>query len=232
MEPSISVANIIQHRKREQNGKEIEVRAEGELNRPISQSPHWGILGEHREVPIKIKPLFCIQEPMPSVRRRCAKSPRDGGGTELAVDRATTDSLSRIALRWLNSSWSDVTAEMTSFYKQNFKHLIPMNCEASAKYSVADKERSTKEKLDPVEPQHHEWRAQKFEELPEWRQGSYHWHKHVPSRKCYSCCVTFLPCGRVNKARIRNRWGHCPQSCPLKVNRSPWVANPLSQPGV
>ena len=169
---------------------------------------------------------------MPSVRRRCAKSPRDGRGTELAVNRATTDSLSRIALRWLNSSWSDVTAEMTSFYKQNFKYLVPMNCEASPKYSMADKERSTREKLDPVEPQHHEWRAQKFEELPEWRQGSYHWHEHVPSRKCYSCCVTFLPCGRVNKARIRNRWVHCPQSCPLKVNRSPWVANPLSQPGV
>ena len=48
---------------------------------------------------------------------------------------------------------------------------------------MADKKRSTKEKLDRVEPQHHEWRAQKFEELPEWRQGSlYNWHEHVPSR--------------------------------------------------
>ena len=196
---------------------------------------------DHLPDPVNIKPIFCIQEPMPSVRRRCANSPSDGKGTELAVDRATTDSISRIALRWLNSSWSDVTAEMTSFYKQNFKHLIPMNCEASAKYSVADKERSTREKLDPVEPQHHEWRAQKFEELPEWRQGSHHWHEHVPSRKCYPCCLVVMllrfPAARkqdrANKApMIRNRWGHCPQSCPLKVNRSPWVANPLCQPGV
>ena len=152
---------------------------------------------DHLPDPVNIKPIFCIQEPMPSVRRRCAKSPSDGRGTGLAVDRATTDSISRIALRWLNSSWSDVTAEMTSFYKQNFKHLVTLNCVASAKYSVADKERSTREKLDPVQPQHHEWRAQKFEELPEWRQGSYHWHEHVPSRKCYPCCyVTSLPCGQ------------------------------------
>ena len=135
-----------------------------------------------RESPHKHKAYFWVQEPMPSVRRRCAKSASDGRATELAVDR-TTDSISRIALRWMNSSWSDVTVEMTSFYKQKFKHLVPMNCEASSKYSMADKKRSTKEKLDRVEPQHHEWRAQKFEELPEWRQGSlYNWHEHVPSR--------------------------------------------------
>jgi len=63
-------------------------------------------------------------------------------------------------------------AEMTHFYKQNFKHLIPMNCKASSKYSTVNEERSSKEKPDPVEAEHQGWRAQHFEELPAWRQDN------------------------------------------------------------
>ena len=110
-----------------------------------------------------------LQEQIPTVRRRCRSSRSNVNGMEITIEPK-----SETMLHWASSYWSDVTAEMTSFYKQNFKHLmIPINCKSSSKYSTVNEERSSQEKPDPVEAaQHHEWRAQHFEELPAWRQGN------------------------------------------------------------
>ena len=115
--------------------------------------------------------VFRVQEHMTTVRRRRG-SRSNAPRMEIAVG-TKSETISRIVLHSASSYWSDITAEMASFYKQNFKHLIPINYKESAKYSAVKQERSSKVKTDPVEAQHHEWRSQQFEELPAWRQGRF-----------------------------------------------------------
>ena len=125
-------------------------------------------------------PIFRVQEHMTTVRRGCRSSRSNAPGLEIATE-PKSETISRIALHWASSYWSDVMAEMTHLYKQNFKHRIPINYKASSKYSTVNEERSSKEKPDPVEAEHQEWRAQHFEELPPWRQGNLNrWHVKTP----------------------------------------------------
>ena len=107
---------------------------------------------------------------MATARRRKSRGNHDG--MEIASNRKT-DTTSRILLHWPSSSWSDVMAEMTSFYKQNFKHLIPIESKAKSKYSTGHEERSSKKMPDLIQAQHHAWRPQNFEELPAWRQENF-----------------------------------------------------------